>query len=109
MADIEFKLNDEQKKKKGELESKLGVECYLIRGAGVEAWYKEPTIPDIELFMTDNGDAKTRGRALIDLARRNLAEGTVESVFAKRAGALVAHAGKYAEAVGVSADAVLGK
>jgi hypothetical protein len=109
MAEIEFKLTDEQKKKKAELEAKHGVECYLIRGAGVDAWYKEPTIGDVELFMTDNGDPKSRGRALIDLLRRNLADGTTETVFGKRAGAIVSHAGKYADVVGISTDAILGK
>jgi hypothetical protein len=109
MADTEFKLTDDEKKKQKELEGKHGVACYLIRGAGVDAWYKEPSIADIELFMSDNGDPKARGRALIDLARRNLAEGDADSVFGKRAGAMVAHSGAYAQAAGVSADAHLGK
>lgn len=106
---IEINLTDEEKKKKAELEAKHGVACYLIRGGGVDSWAKEPTIADVDLWMTENSDPRIRGKALLDLLRRNIADGTPEQVFAKRPGAIVAHAGAYADAVGLTADAILGK
>jgi hypothetical protein len=109
MASVNFSLTDDEKKKKAELEAKHGVACYLIRGGGVDSWAKEPTIADIDNWMTENSDPRIRGKALLDLFGRNIADGTRESVFAKRPGAVVAHAGAYAEAVGITADAVMGK
>ncbi len=109
MANVEFKLTEAEQKKQAELETKLGVACYLSRGGGVDSWAKEPSLPDIDCFMADNADARTRGKALIDLLCRNLAEGDKASVFGKRPGAIVAHAGVYADAVGITADAILGK
>ncbi|WP_437310000.1 hypothetical protein [Sorangium sp. So ce388] len=109
MADVEFKLTDEERKKQKELEGKHGVACHLIRGAGVDSWTKEPSFADVECFMDNNADPRKRGSALLLLLQSNLAEGTKESVFGKRPGAMVAHAGAYAQAVGLSADALLGK
>ncbi|MGK3995095.1 hypothetical protein [Sorangium sp. So ce1024] len=106
---IEINLTDEEKKKKAELEAKHGVTCYLLRGGGVDSWAKEPSMADIDAFMFDTTNAITKGKAMIELFCRNLAEGSRESVFGKRHGAVVAHSNAYAEAVGITADALLGK
>lgn len=109
MASAEFKLTEAEQKKRAELEAKHGVGIYLLRGGGVDSWTKEPTIADVDCFMFDNSDPRTRGKAMINLLCGNLAEGDKASVFGKRPGAMVAHAGAYAEAVGITADAILGK
>lgn len=109
MASTDFQLTDDEKKKRTELEAKHGVSCYLIRGAGVDSWAKEPTFADINNWMTENSDPRIRGKAMLDLFRRNVIDGEPETVFAKRPGAIVSHAGAYAEAVGITADAILGK
>lgn len=117
MATEEFRMTAEELQKKTELEKREGRTCYLIKTCGLAVWFGEPSIDDIDIFMSDVADSKTKGSGILDLARRNVVEPQVDRAkdpnahepFKSRPAAIVPMANAYAKACGVTADALLGK
>ena len=108
--DIEdFELSAEEKQKKVQLEAKEGVECFLVKAGGASAWFKGPQEAEIDLFMAEQLDDKTKGSAMLDLARRNKLEQSPEDCFKRKPGLIVPMSQSYARAVGLTIDALLGK
>lgn len=105
----EFELSDDERAKKRELEAKVERTCHLIKAGGLSVWTKEPTLADVDCFMSEQMDDQTKGTALLALLKRNLAEGEASVVFAKRPGAILPVAQAYSRAVGLTEDAYLGK
>jgi hypothetical protein len=106
----EFALTDEDRAEKKALEAKHGG-VHLITCEGLRAWFKEPSIDEVDLFITDMLDTRTRGSATLDLMRRNIVSPTTDAkaFFAKRPGLSWPFAQAYTKATGVLADALLGK
>lgn len=105
----DFDYTDDERRKKTQLEAQHGVECHLIRAGGVEAWFKGPQEHEIDLFMAEQMDEKTKGSALLDLARRNKIEQTPADCLQRKPGIIVPMSQAYARAVGLTIDAFLGK
>jgi hypothetical protein len=92
-------------------------ECHRVELAGIAAIFREPSIADINLYMSEQVTPSTMGTALIDLARRCCvdpkpkADGTggLLAAVAKRPGAILEIANGFAKAAGIGGEAALGK
>jgi hypothetical protein len=110
MAAEKVEMTEGELKLKTELEAKHGP-VYMIRACGLTGWFTEPLLPEVDLFMFEVTDKTKQHIALMGLMRAHLVAPVADykAFFKARPGAMVPFSSAYGEAVGLTADAHLGK
>lgn len=110
MSATQIELTKEELAKKHELEATHGP-VYLIKARGLAGWFTEPTMDEVDLFMFEVTDKAKQHMALMGLMRGHLVAPASDwkAFFKPCPGAMVPFSSAYGEAVGLTADAQLGK
>jgi hypothetical protein len=110
-----FAYSEEERALKAKLEGSHGAQCNLIKAAGLEAWFSDPGVEEIDAYLAEQMDEKTKGSAGLDLMRNHFvhpgkagADGAA-AFFKQKPGAQIAFMNGYFSVVGITAEHTVGK